>query len=476
VGLFGGQEQRRKKVSYLLSLSIADGSLRDWDEAWYAQISKEIFREGNFLFLRYEDRLWFDKPPLSFWMTALCYRLFGIHEFSARLFSALCGVGTILVLALLGVHLFDRRSGLMAGWFLLTFGHFVQYARRGQTDIPLTFFMTLTFYFFFLGMQRSAFFWPAGLAFGAALLTKGSVAFFSAFIALAYILFTRQWNLFKKIPFWGGLLLAFLLALPWHLYQYYSYPEAFSTHYLGDHLGRFLKAPGANETQVFYFYFQELVENLRPWFLLFYPLLFLSLYELFQRIRSRQAWSRHPGESFALIWIASFLGILSMARTKSSWYILPLYPGIALFFAYGFYQLPLKKQKLAIALFALIFLILPSTSRKILHIDYNPEIKALAPSVQKEVPDSEKLLIYDDPTRDKHSSIFPPSTLFYTDRFLERLPYERTILIQTLQQKPYRPCLLTQFALQELKDLPLETVAQQGHLRLVRWKKEIPHD
>jgi hypothetical protein len=64
--------------------------------------------------------------------------------------------------------------------------------------------MTLTFYFFFLGMQRSAFFWPAGLAFGAALLTKGSVAFFSAFIALAYILFTRQWNLFKKFPFGAG--------------------------------------------------------------------------------------------------------------------------------------------------------------------------------------------------------------------------------------------------------------------------------
>jgi hypothetical protein len=228
----------------------------------------------------------------------------------------------------------------------------------------------------------------------------------------------------------------------------------------------------------FYFLFSRTCREPPPLgfccFILCYSSRFMSFFNEFV-VDKRGVVTR--GESFALIWIASFSRHFKHGFVRN---LLGIFcrsiPELLSFLLMGFINSPLKKQKLAIALFALIFLILPSTSRKILHIDYNPEIKALAPSVQKEVPDSEKLLIYDDPTRDKHSSIFPPSTLFYTDRFLERLPYERTILIQTLQQKPYRPCLLTQFALQELKDLPLETVAQQGHLRLVRWKKEIPHD
>jgi 4-amino-4-deoxy-L-arabinose transferase-like glycosyltransferase len=71
---------------------LGAGSLAAWDEAIYAQVSKEMARGSGWLTPHWQNNLWFEKPPLLMWITALFYRVFGVSEFWARAPSALSGI------------------------------------------------------------------------------------------------------------------------------------------------------------------------------------------------------------------------------------------------------------------------------------------------------------------------------------------------------------------------------------------------
>src|SRR5438105_999847 len=91
---------------------LGQGSLHDWDEAIYAQVSKEMVVSGDWLTEHYEYTPWFEKPPLFFWSTALLLRLFGISELWARAASAMFGIAVLVVTYFLGKLVYGRWAGL----------------------------------------------------------------------------------------------------------------------------------------------------------------------------------------------------------------------------------------------------------------------------------------------------------------------------------------------------------------------------
>ena len=54
---------------------LGKNSLYDWDEAIYAQVSKEMVQRGDWLRLHWGDKPWMEKPPLYMWMTSIFYFL-----------------------------------------------------------------------------------------------------------------------------------------------------------------------------------------------------------------------------------------------------------------------------------------------------------------------------------------------------------------------------------------------------------------
>ena len=122
--------------------------MASWDEGLYASVAKDIVLTGDWLNFHFCGAAWFDKPPLCIWVTALFFKLFGIHEFSARFFSAICGVGIVLVTYSLGQELLNRWAGFWGALVLLSSLHFFRFARFGMMDAPLTFFLSLSLYFF----------------------------------------------------------------------------------------------------------------------------------------------------------------------------------------------------------------------------------------------------------------------------------------------------------------------------------------
>jgi len=78
-------------ASGVLGIGAHSGSLRDWDEAMYAEIAREYHDGGDWLSPRWNGEPWYDKPPLGMWLTALAYRLFGVGASHGRVASSRSG-------------------------------------------------------------------------------------------------------------------------------------------------------------------------------------------------------------------------------------------------------------------------------------------------------------------------------------------------------------------------------------------------
>src|SRR3989344_3337898 len=99
-------------ISPLFFYKLGQSSLVNWDEAWYAVISRNILTTGDPLNLIYNGLPYIDHPPAGFWLIALSFKLFGINEFTARLASAVAGFISLIVVYFLGKELFNRAVGI----------------------------------------------------------------------------------------------------------------------------------------------------------------------------------------------------------------------------------------------------------------------------------------------------------------------------------------------------------------------------
>src|SRR5918992_5693634 len=84
-------------LAFTLLFARLERSALHFDEAIYAQVSKEIVERNEWLTPSWNGQLWFHKPPVFFWTTALLFKLFGVGEVWARFASAVSGLGVLLL-------------------------------------------------------------------------------------------------------------------------------------------------------------------------------------------------------------------------------------------------------------------------------------------------------------------------------------------------------------------------------------------
>ena len=124
-------------------LGLGSPALYDPHESLYAEIARDMVVRGDWLTPHLNGTRYLDKPPLFYWLIAISYTVFGVSEFSARLPIALAGLGGVLVTWGIGRHLFDGRSGALAGLVLTTsVGYFV-FSRQLLPDMIFAFLTTL---------------------------------------------------------------------------------------------------------------------------------------------------------------------------------------------------------------------------------------------------------------------------------------------------------------------------------------------
>ena len=114
------------------------------DEPRYAWIARDMAESGDWVTPRLYGKPWFEKPALYYWFAALCFKLFGVNETSARLPSAVCALLATMALAWLALRLGGWQT---ARWVLLllpsTVG-MIGFSHAASTDMPFSAMLSVT--------------------------------------------------------------------------------------------------------------------------------------------------------------------------------------------------------------------------------------------------------------------------------------------------------------------------------------------
>ncbi len=148
------------------------------DPALFASVARNIARSGNIWSLSAGENFFpqfYEHPFLGIWFQALVFKLFGASELTSRLVGVFFGVGTFYFLYRLAEKWVDSRFANVFCLLSLISIYFVGRMPTFYFEIPLTFFLLGSFYFYWKSLVLPD--WKdellAGIFLGCAFLTKG---------------------------------------------------------------------------------------------------------------------------------------------------------------------------------------------------------------------------------------------------------------------------------------------------------------
>ena len=327
---------------------ISPPGLMDDVDAVHGQIARNMVQSGDWVIAHLDGVPYMEKAPLPYWLIAICYLLMGVHDWVARIPTALAAVLLCFATARYGAWAFGRRAGFYAGLVLATSIGLFLFTRILIPDVMLTLTITVCFMAFQRAMNEDgeephSRRWPAlmGIALGVGVLLKGLLALLVpvggvlVYLAITRQLFSREtWRRLRPL---STVLIFLLIAAPWHVLATLRMPPYFN---FSMHSG-----PGEYHGFFWFYFFNE---HLLRFLNLRYPrdyntvprLAFwlLNLVWLFP-------WSAYlPGVAklnykpvdragrtrlLALCW-AGFLMLFFTFSTTQEYYSMPIYPALAL--------------------------------------------------------------------------------------------------------------------------------------------------
>src|SRR5450432_1416827 len=82
--------------------TLAARPLFNPDEGRYAEIPREMLVGGDWVIPHINGLAYIEKPPLQYWATAVLFKFLGQSEFAARLYTALCALGCLGLVWVMG--------------------------------------------------------------------------------------------------------------------------------------------------------------------------------------------------------------------------------------------------------------------------------------------------------------------------------------------------------------------------------------
>ena len=306
------------------------------DEGRYSEISREMAASGDFVTPRLNGLKYFEKPPLQYWATAISFTLFGENEFAARLYTALCGLGCILLVAYTGKRVFDEETGMLAGLVMLSAPYFVAMSEVVTLDMGVTFWLTLAVSSLLISQHSSVEFsrrrwlWLAWTGMAAAVLSKGLIGIvFPAAAVFLYCIFQRNFRLLWKLEWVVGPLVFLAITVPWFALVSHQNPEFPQFFFIHEHVERFLSTVHRRE-QPWWFFFPILLAGFLPWAIALIPAFVQGWRRPPHLCRESGASGTFAPHKFVLIYSIFILLFFSKSGSKLAGYILPMFPVLAL--------------------------------------------------------------------------------------------------------------------------------------------------
>ena len=332
--------------------NLGKNPLEKWDEAIHAQVTHEMLVSGNWFELTWNYQPYFRKPPLRFWLQGVVSSIFGENEFTIRFWSAAAGVLTALLIALWAWQAFKNLPTVWLAVLTFLSGKYLFYHafRTGETDGLLAFFTLLALWIYWRSWTKPKYLYWLALVFGLTVLTKFSAAGFASIAILLHLILTRKFKLYTTKVWLKAIGIGLLTIAPWLIIQIILRGHNFFNEYFqADILERatvnlygFTAGPG--------WYWEIFIKR-------FFPLACFALPALLWFVW--QGWKEKNQLYFLwLLFLAITTAIVSLNASKTNWYLLPLYPVLALILGkwlYSWKEFPKKLFELLLIAWGLIF-------------------------------------------------------------------------------------------------------------------------
>ena len=333
--------------------------LIDRDEPRFAEASREMIERGDYVVPYFNNRVRFDKPPLTYWAQVASYKIFGENDFAARFPSAIAAALTALSIFAWG----SRIGGVRVGWwaaiiFTLSLQTFV-HAKAAVADMWLVLFVTLAHwsaYELIWGKQTSnvqpwRWWWIFYFALAFGFLAKGPIAWTPLLTVGSTVFFVHGSQLNQRFRFVRGIVLMLAVVGVWGIPALTRTHGEFLAVGIGRHvIGRSfgaMEGHGANSLGAYLlllpFYFVTIFASFFPWSIKL-PWLMRKLWRKQEAgvIRPRQGYggqadrgysARDAMDNYLIVGSAIIFFIFTLVKTKLPHYTLPAFPLLSLLLA-----------------------------------------------------------------------------------------------------------------------------------------------
>ena len=299
-------------------------------EARYAEISREMVRSGDWLHPTLLNIYHYHKPPLTYWLTAISFSMFGVNEFAVRFFLTIAFFLQVLLISKISRQLFEHKEIALVTAVVYATMPIVLISVRGlTTDAFLNTFVLLSLFCWirYLKSGNAFFLYVFGLAIALGFMTKGP----AVFVVPAFAIF-GLWKVIS-LPNVRGIhyVLTFIVFLVfgswWFAFVIYQEPQLADYFFFHHFVDRLSHAEVFTRKEPWYYYILVLAPVSLPWIAVFISGFFRKNsengtpdYKLVKRI--------------GLWWFLLPLMVFSVASSKLVLYILPLFIGFSIVTAF----------------------------------------------------------------------------------------------------------------------------------------------
>lgn len=316
--------------------NLGNVPIDSWDEARHGVSAYEMMRRNDYIVntYTYKNDYWNLKPPISYWAIVLGYKMVGFNPLGLRIFSAFAAILTIFIISIYCLYAKGRIASLVSASVLTTTIPYIteHCARTGDADSIYVLFFTIAILCLSLIEKSKKWIYGYGLAFAFAFLTKSWHAGSIAVIGIIYLLFSKLLFKFKIRHIIALILSASIPVVIWLGLRYPKDGLEFLKNMIGyDLMARTSTCLEGHVGGVCYY-----VEHLQVLNFYWAMVLMGILIALVAFLHEYKENNRFVSCVFTVVlWIAFPFLFYTIAKTKITWYILPIFPAMAVVIGVG---------------------------------------------------------------------------------------------------------------------------------------------